>query len=81
MTLITNILLLPLYHPVDLAEQLATLKPQVRFYRDTLDALGKPFPEDFSLSKDLYIASDRRTAQDEAQPYLEAKYHAYAQWR
>ncbi len=59
---------------------LATLKQQVRFYRDTLDALGKPFPEDFPLSKELYIAPDRRTALDEAQPYLEAKYRAYSQW-
>jgi alkanesulfonate monooxygenase SsuD/methylene tetrahydromethanopterin reductase-like flavin-dependent oxidoreductase (luciferase family) len=29
---------------------LATLKHQVQFYRNTLQALGKPFPEDFPLS-------------------------------
>jgi len=80
MTLITNLLLLPLYNPVDLAEQLATLKHQVQFYRNTLQALGKPFPEDFPLSKELFIAPDRRTALHEAQPYLEAKYRAYSQW-
>jgi len=80
MMLITNILLLPLYNPVDLAEQLATLKHQVQFYRNTLQALGKPFPEDFPLSKELFIAPDRRTALREAQPYLEAKYRAYSQW-
>jgi alkanesulfonate monooxygenase SsuD/methylene tetrahydromethanopterin reductase-like flavin-dependent oxidoreductase (luciferase family) len=59
---------------------LATLKRQVRFYRETLQALGKPFPEDFPLSKELYIAPERRTARREAQPYLEAKYRAYSQW-
>jgi alkanesulfonate monooxygenase SsuD/methylene tetrahydromethanopterin reductase-like flavin-dependent oxidoreductase (luciferase family) len=59
---------------------LATLKQQVQFYRDTLQALGKPFPEDFPLSKELFIAPDRRTALREAQPYLEAKYRAYSQW-
>jgi alkanesulfonate monooxygenase SsuD/methylene tetrahydromethanopterin reductase-like flavin-dependent oxidoreductase (luciferase family) len=59
---------------------LATLKQQVQFYRDTLQALGKPFPEDFPLSKELYIAPDRDTAVREAQPYLEAKYRAYSQW-
>jgi alkanesulfonate monooxygenase SsuD/methylene tetrahydromethanopterin reductase-like flavin-dependent oxidoreductase (luciferase family) len=59
---------------------LATLKHQVRFYRNTLQALGKPFPEDFPLSKELFIAPDRRTALREAQPYLEAKYRAYSQW-
>jgi len=80
MMLITNILLLPLYNPVDLAEQLATLKHQVQFYRNTLQALGKPFPEDFPLSKELYLAPDRHTALREAQPYLEAKYRAYSQW-
>jgi alkanesulfonate monooxygenase SsuD/methylene tetrahydromethanopterin reductase-like flavin-dependent oxidoreductase (luciferase family) len=59
---------------------LATLKQQVQFYRDTLQALGMPFPEDFPLAKELYIASDRHTALREAQPYLEAKYRAYSQW-
>src|SRR5918999_656104 len=59
---------------------LATLKRQVRFYRETLQALGKPFPEDFPLSKELFIAPDRHTARREAQPYLEAKYRAYSQW-
>jgi alkanesulfonate monooxygenase SsuD/methylene tetrahydromethanopterin reductase-like flavin-dependent oxidoreductase (luciferase family) len=59
---------------------LATLKQQVQLYRDTLQALGKPFPENFPLSKELYIAPDRRTALREAQPYLEAKYRAYSQW-
>jgi alkanesulfonate monooxygenase SsuD/methylene tetrahydromethanopterin reductase-like flavin-dependent oxidoreductase (luciferase family) len=59
---------------------LATLKHQVQFYRNTLQALGKPFPEDFPLSKELFIAPDRRTALCEAQPYLEAKYRAYSQW-
>jgi alkanesulfonate monooxygenase SsuD/methylene tetrahydromethanopterin reductase-like flavin-dependent oxidoreductase (luciferase family) len=59
---------------------LATLKHQVQFYRHILQALGKPFPEDFPLSKELFIAPDRRTALREAQPYLEAKYRAYSQW-
>jgi alkanesulfonate monooxygenase SsuD/methylene tetrahydromethanopterin reductase-like flavin-dependent oxidoreductase (luciferase family) len=59
---------------------LVTLKHQVQFYRNTLQALGKPFPEDFPLSKELFIAPDRRIALREAQPYLEAKYRAYSQW-
>jgi alkanesulfonate monooxygenase SsuD/methylene tetrahydromethanopterin reductase-like flavin-dependent oxidoreductase (luciferase family) len=59
---------------------LATLKQQVEFYRDSLQALGKPFPEDFPLSKELYIAPNRHSALREAQPYLEAKYRAYSQW-
>jgi alkanesulfonate monooxygenase SsuD/methylene tetrahydromethanopterin reductase-like flavin-dependent oxidoreductase (luciferase family) len=59
---------------------LATLKQQVQFYRETLQALGKPFPNDFPLAKELYIAPERRTARREAQPYLEAKYRAYSQW-
>jgi alkanesulfonate monooxygenase SsuD/methylene tetrahydromethanopterin reductase-like flavin-dependent oxidoreductase (luciferase family) len=59
---------------------LATLKQQVRFYRDTLQALGKPFPEDFPLARELYIAPTRHTALRDAQPYLEAKYRAYSQW-
>jgi alkanesulfonate monooxygenase SsuD/methylene tetrahydromethanopterin reductase-like flavin-dependent oxidoreductase (luciferase family) len=59
---------------------LATLKQQVQFYRETLQSLGKPFPADFPLSKELHIAPERHIALREAQPYLEAKYRAYAQW-
>jgi luciferase-like monooxygenase len=66
MTLITNILLLPLYNPVDLAEQLATLQQQVQFYRETLQALGKLFPEDFPLSTDPDVCLEEgpRTAEE-----------------
>jgi alkanesulfonate monooxygenase SsuD/methylene tetrahydromethanopterin reductase-like flavin-dependent oxidoreductase (luciferase family) len=59
---------------------LATLKQQVQRYREALQNLGKPFPEEFPLLKELYIAPDRHTALREAQPYLEAKYRAYSQW-
>jgi alkanesulfonate monooxygenase SsuD/methylene tetrahydromethanopterin reductase-like flavin-dependent oxidoreductase (luciferase family) len=59
---------------------LPTLKQQVQVYRDTLQELGKPFPADFPLAKELYIAPDRHTARRESQPYLEAKYRAYSQW-
>ncbi len=59
---------------------LATLRHQVQFYRETLQGLGKPCPEDVPLSKELYIAPERGTALCEAQPYLEAKYRAYSQW-
>jgi alkanesulfonate monooxygenase SsuD/methylene tetrahydromethanopterin reductase-like flavin-dependent oxidoreductase (luciferase family) len=59
---------------------LGTLKQQVQFYRETLRRLGKPFPKDFPLCKELFVAPDRRTARREAQPYLEAKYRAYSQW-
>jgi alkanesulfonate monooxygenase SsuD/methylene tetrahydromethanopterin reductase-like flavin-dependent oxidoreductase (luciferase family) len=59
---------------------LPTLKRQVQFYRDTLRALGKPFPADFPLTKELSIAPDRQAARREVQPYLEAKYRAYLQW-
>ena len=59
---------------------LATLQQQVRLYRDTLQALGKPFPEDFPLCRALYTAPDRHTALREAQPYLEATYRAHPRW-
>jgi alkanesulfonate monooxygenase SsuD/methylene tetrahydromethanopterin reductase-like flavin-dependent oxidoreductase (luciferase family) len=59
---------------------LATLKRQVQFYHEILQELGKPFPEDFPPSTELYITPDHHTALREAQPYLEAKYRAYSQW-
>jgi alkanesulfonate monooxygenase SsuD/methylene tetrahydromethanopterin reductase-like flavin-dependent oxidoreductase (luciferase family) len=60
---------------------LATLERQVALYREALATEGKPFPPPrFSLTKELYIASDMDTALREALPYIATKYEAYAQW-
>ncbi len=59
---------------------LTTLERQVQLYREALAEAGKPFPEIFPMSKELYIARDRETAWKEARPYLENKYKVYVAW-
>jgi alkanesulfonate monooxygenase SsuD/methylene tetrahydromethanopterin reductase-like flavin-dependent oxidoreductase (luciferase family) len=59
---------------------LSTLERQVQLYREALVEAGKPFPEIFPMSKELYIAKDRETAWKEARPYLEHKYKVYVVW-
>lgn len=59
---------------------LATLKKQVELYKQTLRELGKSFPREFPIVKEMYIAKDKKTALEEATPYLGQKYKAYAQW-
>ncbi len=59
---------------------LTTLIRQVKIYRDALNEAGKPFPSEFPIIREAYIAENDRRAFDEARPYLEAKYKTYAAW-
>ncbi len=61
--------------------RLDTLERQVReVYRPTLDELGKPFPAELPMRRELYVAQDRQTALREAAPWLFPKYQAYIAW-
>ncbi len=59
---------------------LSTLERQMALYRRALAGAGRPFPSDAPLLKEFRIADSRRAALDEARPYLEKKYRAYAEW-
>lgn len=59
---------------------LAVLQRQMALYRKALQAAGKPWPAEVPIIKELYVASDRRTAIQECRPFLEAKYKAYGAW-
>ncbi|MBI3078094.1 MAG: LLM class flavin-dependent oxidoreductase [Deltaproteobacteria bacterium] len=59
---------------------LATLERQVALYRRCLDEAGKPFPADFPILKELYIAPESAAARREAQPHLASKYQSYVAW-
>lgn len=59
---------------------LAVLQRQMALYRKALQAAGKPWPAEVPIIKELYVASDRRTATEECRPFLEAKYKAYGAW-
>jgi alkanesulfonate monooxygenase SsuD/methylene tetrahydromethanopterin reductase-like flavin-dependent oxidoreductase (luciferase family) len=56
------------------------LEHQIALYRKTLQEVGKAWPAELPMIKELYVAPDRRTAIRECRPFLEAKYQAYAAW-
>jgi alkanesulfonate monooxygenase SsuD/methylene tetrahydromethanopterin reductase-like flavin-dependent oxidoreductase (luciferase family) len=58
----------------------ATIKRQMALYRAELTRLGKPFPREVPMIKEVYCAKDRRTALELAGPHLAAKYKVYASW-
>jgi alkanesulfonate monooxygenase SsuD/methylene tetrahydromethanopterin reductase-like flavin-dependent oxidoreductase (luciferase family) len=60
--------------------KLSILEHQMALYRKTLQEVGKPFPAELPMIKELYVAPDRKTALQECRPFLEAKYQAYAAW-
>ena len=60
--------------------RLPVLQQQIALYRKTLAAVGKAFPKELPIIKELYVAADRRTAIQECRPFLEAKYKAYGAW-
>jgi len=59
---------------------LPTLERQLARFHETRDALGRPPARAIPLIRECYVAPDARTAHQEAQPFLEAKYVAYRAW-
>ena len=49
-------------------------------FRQELAALGKPFPSEFPVLRNIVVAPDRETAIREAGPYIEASYRVFGQW-
>jgi alkanesulfonate monooxygenase SsuD/methylene tetrahydromethanopterin reductase-like flavin-dependent oxidoreductase (luciferase family) len=60
--------------------RLETLERQMTLYRDTLAELGKPFPQEIPIRRELFVAHDRDTALRICMPYLERKYQTYVSW-
>jgi alkanesulfonate monooxygenase SsuD/methylene tetrahydromethanopterin reductase-like flavin-dependent oxidoreductase (luciferase family) len=60
--------------------KLDTLERQMALYRQTLTELGKPFPQEIPIRRELFVANDRDTALRTCMPYLERKYQTYVSW-
>jgi alkanesulfonate monooxygenase SsuD/methylene tetrahydromethanopterin reductase-like flavin-dependent oxidoreductase (luciferase family) len=60
--------------------KLDTLERQMALYRQTLTELGKPFPQEIPIRRELFVAHDRDTALRTCTPYLERKYQTYVSW-
>jgi len=57
-----------------------TLMQQLDVYKRELDACGKPFPAEFPMAREAFVARSREEAIRLARPSLEAKYQAYRDW-
>ena len=60
--------------------KLATIARQMEVYKRELDACGKPFPAEFPMAREVFIARTRAEAIERARPSLEVKYKAYRDW-
>ena len=60
--------------------KLDTIARQMEVYKRELDACGKPFPAEFPMAREVFIARSRQEAIERARPSLEAKYKAYRDW-
>src|SRR3546814_10207190 len=57
-----------------------TIVRQAEVYRRALDALGKPFPDEFPCRREVFVAATREEAMRLARPHLEGKYEVYRSW-
>ena len=53
---------------------------QMSLYRAALARLGKPFPTELPMMREIYVAETHEAAGRLARPYLEKKYQAYVHW-
>lgn len=56
------------------------LKPQMRFYRETLREAGKAEADEFPIIRECYIGPNHELALEECRGPLQYKYGAYSSW-
>ncbi len=59
---------------------IATTERQLEIYKDALEAVGKPFPDEFPMRREVFVAASRDAALEICGPYLAAKYKNYRDW-
>ena len=60
--------------------RLDVIERQVEVYRRALDAENKPFPDEFPMRREVFVARTREEATRLCRPYLEIKYDFYRDW-
>ena len=60
--------------------KISTIKKQLEIYKKALDKAGKPFPDEFPMRREVFVAETRKEALHYAGPYLKQKYDAYKKW-
>lgn len=61
-------------------QKLPTLVRQMEIYRRALDEAGKPFPEEFPIRRDMFVARTREEAMRIAEPHIADMYRVYRAW-
>ena len=62
------------------AVEVAIVERQMELYRRTLESVGKPFPTELPMRREVFIAKTKEEAIRLCAPYLGAKYAAYHSW-
>ena len=60
--------------------RLDSIARQVEVYKRALDGCGKPFPAEFPMRREVFVARTREEALRVCKPGLERKYKAYVEW-
>jgi len=61
-------------------QTLATFERQMAVYRAELDRVGKPFPAELPMRRDVFCAPTHEAAVEIAAPYIKSMYDLYASW-
>lgn len=59
---------------------ISTIKRQLDVYKKALDSLGKPFPDELPIRREVFVARTREEAIEICRPYLADKYKTYHAW-
>jgi alkanesulfonate monooxygenase SsuD/methylene tetrahydromethanopterin reductase-like flavin-dependent oxidoreductase (luciferase family) len=57
-----------------------TLNRQMTIYREELDKLGKPFPSEVPIRREVFVAPTREEAERIAAPFIKSMYDLYKVW-
>ncbi len=61
-------------------QTLTTFERQMTIYRDELDRLCKPFPEELPMRREVFCARTHEAATAIAAPYIKSMYDLYVTW-
>ena len=61
-------------------QKMETIERQLDIYKAELDNVGKPFPDELPLMREIFVAPTREEALKRGRPYIEQKYKVYMKW-
>jgi len=61
-------------------QKLETIKRQMDIYRAELERLGKPFPEELPIRREVFCARTHEEAVEKAAPHIKGMYDLYKTW-